>query len=335
MKKGYGKKGTVVLALMLSLSTGVTVFADKNTNNIEASGISPYMDYLDLDDNECDVRWFNINKLTDDEQKELQAVYGRYEELEEEIYGKNYDASEEDIEKRKADHEDELNKLETTATALEEKATDYGDLTEEEISQLNAMFDRYEEIETEIYGQNFDVPETEVQKRFSEYEAEWDELETKEAELEEKAGWICEKDCDGPDGMWYDMSKLTEEEQKELDRIYERYEEIEAAIYGEDFEATDDEIINNYSRYEKELLELEEKASVLEEKAEDYGDLTEDEIRELKNIYEQFEVIGEKILGDDDNLTDEELESRFSKYESEWNELEQKAETLENKAWGK
>ena len=61
MKKGYGKKGTVVLALMLSLSTGVTVFADKNTNNIEASGISPYMDYLDLDDNECDVRWFNIN----------------------------------------------------------------------------------------------------------------------------------------------------------------------------------------------------------------------------------------------------------------------------------
>ena len=41
------------------------------------------------------------------------------------------------------------------------------------------------------------------------------------------------------------------------------------------------------------------KASVLEEKAEDYGDLTEDEIRELKNIYEQFEVIGEKILGDE------------------------------------
>ena len=76
------------------------MFADKNTNNIEASGISPYMDYLDLDDNECDVRWFNINKLTDDEQKELQAVYGRYEELEEEIYGKNYDASEEDIERR-------------------------------------------------------------------------------------------------------------------------------------------------------------------------------------------------------------------------------------------
>ena len=145
---------------MLSLSTGVTVFADKNTNNIEASGISPYMDYFDLDDNECDVRWFDFNKLTDDEQKEL-------------------------------------------------------------------------------------------------------------------------------------------------DRIYERYEEIEAAIYGEDFEATDDEIINNYSRYEKELLELEEKASVLEEKAEDYGALTEDEIRELKNIYEQFDVIGEKILGDDDNLTDE------------------------------
>ena len=223
------------------------MFADKNTNNIEASGISPYMDYFDLDDNECDVRWFDFNKLTDDEQKELQAVYGRYEE----------------------------------------------------------------------------------------YEEEWDELETKEAELEKKAGWICEEDCDGPDGMWYDMSKLTEEEQKELDRIYERYEEIEAAIYGEDFEATDDEIINNYSRYEKELLELEEKASVLEEKAEDYGALTEDEIRELINIYEQFDVIGEKILGDDDNLTDEELESRFSKYESEWNELEQKAETLEKKAWGK
>ena len=59
--------------------------------------------------------------------------------------------------------------------------------------------------------------------------------------------------------------------------------------------------------------------------------MTEDEIRELKNIYEQFDVIGEKILGDDDNLTDEELESRFSKYESEWNELEQKAETLEKK----
>ena len=32
--------------------------------------------------------------------------------------------------------------------------------------------------------------------------------------------------------MWYDMSKLTEEEQKELDLIYERYGEIEAAIYG-------------------------------------------------------------------------------------------------------
>ena len=237
MKKELMKKGTVVLALVLSLSTGVPVLAEKNTdidntNNIETSGISPYIDYFDLDDDECNVRWFHLNKLTDDEQKELQPIYERYEELEEEIYGKNYDASEDDIKKRIAEYEEELKDLETRATALEEKSTDYGDLTEEEISQLNAIFDRYEEIETEIYGQNFDVPEDEVQKRLSEYEAEWDELETKEEELEEKAGWICEEDDDGPDGMWYDMSKLTEEEQKELDLIYERYGEIEAAIYG-------------------------------------------------------------------------------------------------------
>ena len=79
------------------------------------------------------------------------------------------------------------------------------------------------------------------------------------------------------------------------------------------------------------MTELEEKALVLEEKAADYGDLTEDECRELKNIYDQFETIGEKILGDGDNLTDEELQSRFSQYESEWNELEKKAEPLEKK----
>ena len=88
MKKELMKKGTVVLALVLSLSTGVPVLAEKNTdidntNNIETSGISPYIDYFDLDDDECNVRWFHLNKLTDDEQKELQTIYERYEELEE------------------------------------------------------------------------------------------------------------------------------------------------------------------------------------------------------------------------------------------------------------
>lgn len=137
------------------------------------------------------------------------------------------------------------------------------------------------------------------------------------------------------DVRWFDMSKLTEKEQNELNKIYKRFEEIEAAIYGENFDATDDEIANNYSKYETELNELEKKASVLEEKAEDYGNLTEDESRELKNIYDRFEAIGDKIFGDDDSITDEEFESRFSQYESEWNELEQKAEILEKKAWGK
>ena len=45
---------------MLSLSTGVTVFADKNTNNIEASGISPYMDYFDLDDREMETYMYKL-----------------------------------------------------------------------------------------------------------------------------------------------------------------------------------------------------------------------------------------------------------------------------------
>lgn len=136
------------------------------------------------------------------------------------------------------------------------------------------------------------------------------------------------------DGQSLDMDKLTEEEQKELNSIYERCEEINQAIFGENYDAAEEEVLANYSKYEKELRELDKKAAKLEEKAMDYGNLTEEEIRELQSVYERFDAIEEEVYGEDGDLTEEEIESRFSKYESEWNELEQKAQALEEKAWG-
>ncbi|MBO6162236.1 MAG: hypothetical protein J6O53_03180 [Eubacterium sp.] len=85
---------------------------------------------------------------------------------------------------------------------------------------------------------------------------------------------------------------------------------------------------------------------------EDYGDLTEDEIKELKGIYSRYDEILEDVLGVDldeaiDSLfsgkedfgidltdpdLDKKLEEGFKKYEKELEELEKRQEELEKKA---
>ena len=71
----------------------------------------------------------------------------------------------------------------------EDLQIDYGDLTEDEIKELEAIYNRYEEIFREILPEGEeDISDEEFDARLKKYEAEFETLGKREAELLEKAG---------------------------------------------------------------------------------------------------------------------------------------------------
>jgi len=65
---------------------------------------------------------------------------------------------------------------------------DYGDLTDEEIKELNQIFDRYEKIFTEALS-NGDISEDALGKILLKYQDEIEKLDSRATELMKKAGW--------------------------------------------------------------------------------------------------------------------------------------------------
>jgi hypothetical protein len=68
---------------------------------------------------------------------------------------------------------------------------DYGNLTDEEIKELQAIYDRYEAIFNEIVPDGSeDISDAEFDALMQKYADELEKLDKRAAELEEKAGWF-------------------------------------------------------------------------------------------------------------------------------------------------
>ena len=125
--------------------------------------------------------------------------------------------------------------------------------------------------------------------------------------------------------------------QKQLQKAYERIEEIDAEVWTDD-DLSDDEIEARYAKYDDEITSLNAQIETLEKKAGwyegCYGNLSEDEVNQLNSIYNKIDAIYDNIYNGSDNLSDEEFASRYAKYSDEIDALEAQAIALEAKAGG-
>ena len=128
-----------------------------------------------------------------------------------------------------------------------------------------------------------------------------------------------------------EYGNLTDAEITQLKGIYNRYEEIFDAVLGNNEEMTDDEFNSAIAPYQAELETLDAKAFELEKKAGWYGNLTDEENSQLDSLYDRVESIYEKAIGDNENMSDEELESALAQYKDELEGLEKQINNLEQK----
>lgn len=150
MKKKMLKGVVATLAVTTLVVGGVTAFAATNYNSNDEiaveeeqidygslsqeeinklNSIYDRMDALDeeyakLDEEalalEVKAGWYG--DLTLDEVNRLYAIYDRFYDIEDEIYGDDEELSDEEYEARYSKFQDEIDKLDKEATALEEKA---------------------------------------------------------------------------------------------------------------------------------------------------------------------------------------------------------------------
>jgi hypothetical protein len=108
-----------------------------------------------------------------------------------------------------------------------EEEIDYGNLSEDEINRLNAIYDRLWAIEDEIYGEEEELDEATYNERFKKYEAEYNKLDDEALDLEMKAGWYGELNKDEVKHLYdlYDQIDTLDEEAYQL--------EVKAGWYNE------------------------------------------------------------------------------------------------------
>ena len=223
-----------------------------------------------------------------------------------------------------------------TVTTLEETQTnvDYGSLTQKEIEEFNSIYDRLDAIDKEVMKDADGLSDEDIYARYDQYQDETDTLMDRLEELDKKAGWIDNEEYeyseDGYNAL-YDTGKLTAEEAEQLQKAYERIEEIDAEVWTDD-DLSDDEIEARYAKYDDEITSLNAQIETLEKKAGYYGNLSEDEVNQLNSIYNKINAIYDNIYNGSDNLSDEEFASRYAKYSDEIDALEAQAIALEAKA---
>ena len=146
---------------------------------------------------------------------------------------------------------------------------DYGDLTDEEIKELNKCYDRLEEIDKEIYGENCDKDEAAIEAGTKKYEKEMEQLNQRIMELEKKAGWysdeysVCSEDGEV---VIKELEKLSGEDLDEMRKIYDKAEEIGLISVITDDKTTEKDFEEYIKNHEAELAELDEAAKGLEQK---------------------------------------------------------------------
>jgi len=221
--------------------------------------------------------------------------------------------------------------LEETVTTSEVTQTnvDYGSLTQKEIEEFNSIYDRLDAIDKEVMKDADGLSDEDIYARYDQYQDETDTLMDRLEELDKKAGY-------GYNAL-YDTGKLTAEEAEQLQKAYERIEEIDAEVWTDD-DLSDDEIEARYAKYDDEITSLNAQIETLEKKAGwyegYYGNLSEDEVNQLNSIYNKIDAIYDNIYNGSDNLSDEEFASRYAKYSDEIDALEAQAIALEAKAGG-
>lgn len=178
------------------------------------------------------------------------------------------------------------------------------------------------------------LSDEDIYARYDQYQDETDTLMDRLEELDKKAGWIDNEEYeyseDGYNAL-YDTGKLTAEEAEQLQKAYERIEEIDAEVWTDD-DLSDDEIEARYAKYDDEITSLNAQIETLEKKAGwyegYYGNLSEDEVNQLNSIYNKIDAIYDNIY----NLSEEEFASRYAEYSDEIDALEAQAIALEAKA---
>ena len=232
--------------------------------------------------------------------------------------------------------------LDETVTTLEVTQTnvDYGSLTQKEIEEFNSIYDRLDAIDKEVMKDADGLSDEDIYARYDQYQDETDTLMDRLEELDKKAGWIDNEEYEYSEDEYnalYDTGKLTAEEAEQLQKAYERIEEIDAEVWTDD-DLSDDEIEARYAKYDDEITSLNAQIETLEKKAGwyegYYGNLSEDEVNQLNGIYNKIDAIYDNIYNGSDNLSEEEFASRYAKYSDEIDALEAQAIALEAKAGG-
>lgn len=221
-----------------------------------------------------------------------------------------------------------------TTSEVTQTNVDYGSLTQKEIEEFNSIYDRLDAIDKEVMKDADGLSDEDIYARYDQYQDETDTLMDRLEELDKKAGWIDNEEYeyseDGYNAL-YDTGKLTAEEAEQLQKAYERIEEIDAEVWTDD-DLSDDEIEARYAKYDDEITSLNAQIETLEKKAGCYegyyGNLSEDEVNQLNSIYNKIDAIYDNIY----NLSEEEFASRYAEYSDEIDALEAQAIALEAKA---
>lgn len=160
--------------------------------------------------------------------------------------------------------------------------TDYGDLTDEEIKELEGIYERYDAILEDILGVDLDqmiesafsgdetsvfgMDEAELEKKLEDglkkYEKELEQLEKRAEELEKKAGW--DYDLSGEDIPF--ASYEWEGSLDDLGDIYQQAKDLGLISIIFDKDTTEESLENFVTEHETELARLAEDATDLLEK---------------------------------------------------------------------
>lgn len=221
-----------------------------------------------------------------------------------------------------------------TTSEVTQTNVDYGSLTQKEIEEFNSIYDRLDAIDKEVMKDADGLSDEDIYARYDQYQDETDTLMDRLEELDKKAGGIDNEEYEYSEdecNALYDTGKLTAEEAEQLQKAYERIEEIDAEVWTDD-DLSDDEIEARYAKYDDEITSLNAQIETLEKKAGYYGNLSEDEVNQLNSIYDKINAIYDNIYNGSDNLSEEEFASRYAKYSDEIDALEAQAIALEAKA---
>ena len=161
----------------------------------EFNSIYDRLDAIDNEEYEYSEDGYNAlydtGKLTAEEAEQLQKAYERIEEIDAEVWTDD-DLSDDEIEARYAKYDDEITSLNAQIETLEKKAGwyegYYGNLSEDEINQLNSIYNKIDAIYDNIYNGSDNLSDEEFASRYAKYSDEIDALEAQAIALEAKAG---------------------------------------------------------------------------------------------------------------------------------------------------